>query len=575
MANFLIKQYDFSDSGKNELSLSDKGKNWPVVYLIHNNTDMYIGETSSAYYRMEQHLKNKARKNLKKIEIIFDSEFNKSAILDIEQSLIQLASADGKFKLQNLNGGQSEKHNYYERERYINKISFIWQELQNKGLANKSYEDIKNSDIFKYSPYNTLTSEQSEVAFSIITNMLLSLENKKQGLSIIKGSVGTGKTILLINILFKIISAQNTYYDDSDNEDDLTNALKIIHDIRQYVKTNKQIKIGFVVPMTSLRQTMKKVFHTIGNGLSASMVIGPQDVVKDTYDVLIVDEAHRLLRRKNLTAYGSFDDICKKLDLDPMTATQLDFIIKSSKYQILVYDNKQTVKGSDLTDEQFNMAINPFINNTYTYYLTTQMRCEGGSTYISYVEDILNCQVEQKQTVIDYDFKLFADVEQMINRIKELDKVYGLCRVAAGYSWKWISKNCKSYAEAVSKKLYDIDICDHKYIWNMTNKEFIISKNAINEIGCIHTLQGYDLNYIGVIFGKEIDYDIKNDRIIINRNNFYDTKVASGIDDKTLKEYIINSYKVIMTRGIKGCYVYVYNNNLRDYLSKFIDEYKN
>ena len=109
----------------------------------------------------------------------------------------------------------------------------------------------------------------------------------------------------------------------------------------------------------------------------------------------------------------------------------------------------------------------------------------------------------------------------------------------------------------------------------MTNKEFIISKNAINEIGCIHTLQGYDLNYIGVIFGKEIDYDIKNDRIIINRNNFYDTKVASGIDDKTLKEYIINSYKVIMTRGIKGCYVYVYNNNLRDYLSKFIDEYKN
>lgn len=105
----------------------------------------------------------------------------------------------------------------------------------------------------------------------------------------------------------------------------------------------------------------------------------------------------------------------------------------------------------------------------------------------------------------------------------------------------------------------------------MNNQKFILSNNSVNEIGCVHTLQGYDLNYCGVIFGKEIDYDGK--QIIINRNNFYDSKVKDGSDNKTLKQYIINTYRVIMSRGIRGCYVYVCNEGLRNYLKQFIDVY--
>ena len=129
MSDFFINEYSFDDSGKTIVANEKNGKDWPVVYLIHNDKELYIGETQNVYKRFEQHLKNPERKNLKKISIIFDEEYNKSAVLDIEQSLIQLCGADNKYKLQNLNGGQSEKHNYYQREKYINKIDQIWKRL--------------------------------------------------------------------------------------------------------------------------------------------------------------------------------------------------------------------------------------------------------------------------------------------------------------------------------------------------------------------------------------------------------------------------------------------------------------
>ena len=124
--------------------------------------------------------------------------------------------------------------------------------------------------------------------------------------------------------------------------------------------------------------------------------------------------------------------------------------------------------------------------------------------------------------------------------------------------------------EALSKGLYDIELDGEKYVWNMSNSEWILRPESINEIGCIHTTQGYDLNYVAVVFGPEIDYDPVSDSIVINRNKFYDSKVKSGVSDKDLKSFIINSYAVMMKRGIKGCYVYAFNPALRDYLKKFI-----
>ncbi len=170
----------------------------------------------------------------------------------------------------------------------------------------------------------------------------------------------------------------------------------------------------------------------------------------------------------------------------------------------------------------------------------------------------------------NYEFKLYDDVDKMISDIKKLDKKYGLCRNAAGYSWEWISKNYKDYKKVVSDGKQDIQIGPYKYVWNMNNQEFILSENSINEIGCIHTLQGYDLNYIGLIFGREIDYNPDTNSIEINLDLFYDKYVKQGCDRQTVENFILNSYKVIMTRGIRGCFVYAYNDNLKQYLKKFI-----
>ncbi len=568
-ASFLINQYEFSEQGRANVLSSKRGKDWPVVYLIHNDKELYIGETQNAYNRFEQHLQNPKRKNLKEMRIIFDEEFNKSAVLDIEQSLIQLCVADGKYKLQNMNGGQSAKHNYYQREKYVNKLSQIWKELIKKNMATHDYEELKNSDIFKYSPYNTLTPEQDEVSKNVIYDIIDKMTKEEDGTYVINGGAGTGKTIVLINIINKLLTYSKIDFDETRENDELSESLQLIHDYKKFLRgLGRELKIGYVVPMTSIRKTIKAVFRDTGNGLKANMVIGPFDVLKDDYDIIFVDEAHRLARYKNIGFMGEFKKCALACGLKPEEATQLDMIVKKSKYRVIVYDKNQTVKGSDITDEQFNNALKD--SKVSRSILTTQMRCVGGELYTDYINSIFTCTQDSKLDLEkDYQFEIFDDVDQMVNTIKTLDKTYGLCRNAAGYSWEWISKG-KKYDEVIAKGLEDIKIGNYKYVWNMTNEEFIISKNAINEIGCIHTLQGYDLNYCGVILGEEIDYNPTTNRIEVDLNKFYDKYVKNGCAPEIVRDYIINSYKVILTRGIKGTFVYACNKSMQDYLKKYI-----
>lgn len=573
MAKFYINQYDFNETGAKTVAKEKKGKDWPVVYLIHNDSELYIGETQNAFNRFEQHLRNNDRKNLKTIDIIFDDEFNKSAILDIEQSLIQLCGADKKFKLQNLNGGQSEKHNYYQREKYINKLEQIWEELTKLGMTNLDISELRNSNLFKYSPYNTLTNEQNEVCKLIIYDMMEKLRQGIDATSIISGGAGTGKTIVLINMIFKLINANKIDIDFSDENDSLNENSRMLHDLKVFINEyGHELKIGYVVPMTSIRKTLKTVFKETQNGLKASMVIAPFDIFKADYDILFVDEAHRLAQYKNIGFLGPFAKNAGKLGKNPSEVTQLDMIMARSKYRVLVYDQNQTVKGSDITQQQFEKALAN--SSLSSFRLTTQMRCIGGELYTEYLDKLFACTIAVKEEIANYDFKIFADVNNMVEAIKKLDSKIGLCRNAAGYAWEWISKGMKNYEEIIKAGKEDIRIGSYKYVWNMTNQEFILSENAVNEIGCIHTLQGYDLNYVGVILGYEIDYNPQTKQIEVDLSKFYDTNVKKDTSFLTVKKFIINSYKVIMSRGIKGCYVYACNPNMQKYLEQFIDQYK-
>lgn len=574
MNSSTIKTFHFNRDGLVKLKKLPLGSDWPVVYLLTNSRSVYIGETSSAGGRMNQHLENPERSALKQIHIVFDNEFNKSAILDIEQALIQLVSVDDRLELLNKNGGQSQKHNYYQREKYQAKIETIWGMLQNMHIASKNYEELRNSDLFKFSPYNSLTEEQTVACYTALDDVMTRLENDQKGAFVLHGAAGTGKSVVLINLINRLVNAKEIEMDDADEVEVLSPYLRLRKRIVDYIDKHGPLKVALVMPMASIRKTLKTVFTKTKHGLSGRLVIGPSDVADEEYDILLVDEAHRLPQYKNISWRGAYIQTTQRIfgeDADPKEYTSLDWILKRSKYTILVYDYSQTVKGSDITPAQYQAAFTREPISIKNHELSSQMRCKGGQKYIEYLRDIFNCEKGlAKKEILNYDFKLFDHVDDMVQAIKEKDKKFGLCRTVAGYSWKWISKGCRSVEEVRRKHLEDICIEGHRYIWNMQSVEWILRSKASDEIGCIHTTQGYDLNYVGVIFGEEIGYDKAKNQITIDPSKHFDTNVQLGAKPEELKQYLINSYKVMMSRGIKGCYVYVCNPSLKEYLSQFI-----
>lgn len=507
-----IKEYNF-------------GLNWPVVYIIEDGRELYVGETVNVYNRSNQHYENLERRKLKRIHVITDEEYNKSAALDIESSLIEYISADGLFILQNGNHGL-QNHNYFDRQKYQAKFEIIWQDLKKMSLVKNELVQIKNSDLFKYSPYKALTNDQMEIVKQLLNEISIGI-NKT---FIIHGGPGTGKTILA-TYLFKRLSE---------------------------LELSKELKVGLVIPMTSLRMTLKKVFKNI-KGLSANMVIGPSEVTSK-YDILIVDEAHRLKQRKNITNYKSFDDTNKLLGLKS-DATELDWIIKCSDTQILFYDENQSVRPSDISPSCFsNLKVKEF-------KLKTQLRVGmgiDGEKYVEFIQNFFDLLKNNKAEFNKYDFKIYDDIHQMVSDIKEKNNKLDLCRIVSGYAWPWVSKN--------DPDKHDIEIDGVKLKWNSVNHNWVYSPNAINEVGCIHTVQGYDLNYAGVIIGPELSYDFENHKFIIHPEKYMDMNGRRGVEDeKELERYILNIYKTLLTRGIEGTYVYIVDENLRKYFKEALN----
>lgn len=499
------------------------GTNWPVVYIIENGKEIYVGESTNIFQRSSQHFEIEKRKQLKNIHVISDDEYNKSATLDIESLLIEHVVADEKFIVQNGNKGMSG-HNYYDREKYLAKFEVIWDELRKLSLVQKELLQIRNSQIFKYSPYKSLTEDQLEIT----ENIKQILRENQSSPVIVNGGPGTGKTILA------------------------TYLIKNLTEFEEF----KHLKIGFVVPMVSLRTTIKRVFSKI-KGLKSSMVIGPNDVVKNNYDLLVVDEAHRLKQRKNITNYQSYDNVNKKIGLS-REATELDWIMQSSRYQIFFYDKNQSIRPADIDHGQLEKI------NAIKLYLQKQKRVRGGDRYIQFIQNTLDLEPSECNFE-DYEFEIFDHIADMINSIKEKNTQYDLCRVVAGYAWTWKTKERKSD--------YDIEIDGLKLVWNSTSDDWVNSKNAINEVGCIHTVQGYDLNYAGVIIGPEVSYNPDTHQILIHKDKYQDFNGKRSIqDEEELKFYILNIYKTLLTRAIYGTYVYIADINLRNYLKAAVKD---
>lgn len=555
---FEIKKYDFDHKSLSEIQGNHFVSGlWPLVYILSdgNVKEAYVGETTDAMSRMATHLKNNTKNKLTTVHLVTSNKFNKSATLDIESNLIKYLAGDGKYKLLNGNIGLAN-HTYYQKnEIYWDIFKTLWSELKSEGITNNTLDQINNSDLFKYSPYKSLFADQKASMIEIVKSLL----NTNTTSVVVEGGAGTGKTILAI-FLFKLL---NSHTDDINLKEFGEEEKEFIDLLNQLKSKYPNPKMALVVPMAGFRDILKKVFKNI-KGLSAKMVIAPSEVSDSTYDILVVDESHRLRKRVNLGAYyGAFDSANKKLNLDTHKGNELDWIIMQSTKSVFFYDKDQSIKPSDVNKEDFELLKSN--KKTEIKSLKSQFRVKGGNDYVTYVDKLLNCRFRKEDDKFqseNYNFVLFDSLEEMIKKVKENDKEFGLSRLVAGYSWKWVSQK---------EDVHDIEIDNIKLKWNSTSSDWVNSENAVNEVGCIHTTQGYDLNYTGVIFGNEISYDKSKNEIIIKEEDYFDKNGKQSIrNTNELKEYIINIYKTILLRGIKGTYVYVCDPDLREYFKKHI-----
>ena len=520
-----------------------------------------------------QHLETPAKQHLRNIRVIIDEKFNQSVCLDLESYLIKMLAGDGANRVLNQNNGIMESK-YYQREVYREGFRNIFERLKADGVFTRSIPEIENSDLFKLSPFKALTEDQATSVEEIVKGFLIDVERGAKSMIVIQGDPGTGKTVVAIYMIKLLVDIKAfTSLEDLDSDSRFSNF---------FTETNQRLlqglRIGLVVSQQSLRDSIKKVFRKTP-GLNPSMVMTPFDVgqVDGIFDLLLVDETHRLNQRASQPSgvlNAKFATITRELfGSDDTSKTQLDWIRAKSRHQIFLLDAAQSVRPADLPSELLSDLVADTRASGRHFQLRTQMRVQAGSDFVSYVRWILDPRPlsvpRVRRDFGEYDFRAFDSVAHMRDEIFRRNAEVGLSRMVAGYAWEWKTKK--------DKNAFDIEIGQTRLCWNSTPTDWIASSNALEEVGSIHTVQGYDLNYVGVIIGLDLRFDPERRRLFIDRNSYFDKKgkennpaLGRTYSDDDLLRFITQIYAVLMTRGIRGTYVYACDPGLREYLKAFI-----
>ena len=575
MTSYEIKRTKFEPNSVSTLVKTDtRLKNWPVVYILTSSKEVYVGETLDYNKRMSQHLKTVEKNKLDVTHVVIHEKFNKSVCLELESILINLFTGDGKKTVLNANHGIVDA-DYYQRDSYREIFNEIFESLRSSyGLFSQSKPDIENSDLYKYSPFKQLNEEQENVVTSLSERIISSLSDKKSPLQefIIQGGAGTGKTILAV-YLIKLIADYSSERPITTEEDTLP---------LTQAATKRPLRIGIVIPQSSLRQTIKRVFKSV-DGLSNNMVLSPFDVPKivlnenTKYDLLIVDEAHRLNRfstQANGSVFKMYRDNNRALygeaDKEGDQHNQLDWMRTCSKNLVLLLDPTQAVRPADMSSKVWESVIAESITNKLYFQLHSQMRMKLSEIdkYKALIDTLFGDRPIEESDVPDfsgYDFRIFTNFKEMHEALTKREEEYGLSRMVAGYAWPWISKGDKSDSAP-----YDFELDGVSMRWNRTVESWVHSPTAFQEVGSIHTIQGYDLNYAGVIIGADVELD-ESGKYRVNKNNYHDKRGKANnkvANEKTtperLRRYVANIYKVLLTRGIRGTYIYAEPSGLAE-----------
>ncbi|WJX99863.1 DUF2075 domain-containing protein [Curtobacterium sp. 458] len=570
MTSFEVVQWPFNEQHLRLWRDSDpRFLNWPVVYILDDGKRVYVGETLNTASRMRQHLDSDERRSLKAVRLVLDGTFNKSVCLDLESQLIGLFAGDDKYTVLNSNKGVVNA-DYYDRERYRKTFEDVFEALRDQKLFTRSIAEIENSELFKLSPFKALNHDQAVVMEDILEGLFEDIVRGARSTIVVQGDPGTGKTIVAVYLL-KLLRdiANGTGVDDVDGDSMFSDYFT--EDNRRRLS---DFRIGLVVPQQALRASLKRVFGKTP-GLEKTMVLTPFDVGKsaEKWDLLVVDESHRLNHRANQASgpqNKSFGEINERLfGADEDHYTQADWIRDRSTHQVFLLDSEQSVRPADLPQRlQADMIRNARQSDRY-YRLFTQMRVQGGADYVSYVRAIMRGESPEPKTFGEYAFRMFDDLGEMHDAIRARDDEVGLSRLVAGYAWEWKSKH--------DRQAVDIEVDGQRLQWNQTQKDWITSPGAVDQVGSIHTVQGYDLNYVGVIIGPDLRFDPLGQQLWFDRSNYFDKKgmennprLGITYTDDDLRRFVANIYAVLRTRGVLGTFVYVSDPDLRRHLRQFL-----
>jgi DUF2075 family protein len=381
-------------------------------------------------------------------------------------------------------------------------------------LADAVTKMLKGKEAF------VLIDEQKTVLETIVKTSLQGLTGPKQ-VVIVKGGPGTGKSVIAINALSRLMGQRL---------------------IARYVTPNAAPRAVFEVKLKSAFKggEIKELFSGSGNftGIEAN-----------DFDVLIVDEAHRLKLR---TQYSKGGD------------NQIREVIQAAKTSVFFLDEAQKVTwkyiGESFEIEKFAKAMGAEIHHLE---LKSQFRCNGSNGYLTWLDESLGITDDSGEPFSDvnYDFQVFDDPSALYSEIRKRNKSSNKSRMLAGYCWDWISKKDKSKFDIEFQRF------NFRAKWNLESRgsAWIIDPNSIDDIGCIHTSQGLELEYVGVIIGP--DLKIIDGCLVTDPSGRASTDVSLHGYKKEFKEnpeiatikadqIIRNTYRTLMTRGMKGCYIY-------------------
>lgn len=376
--------------------------------------------------------------------------------------------------------------------------------------------------------------DDQKVVFERIMELSRQCERDgKKRVLIATGGPGTGKTVIAMNLLARL-TQEGVFV--------------------QYCSKNSAPRTVYAKKLKGHRT--KSSIDNMFKG-SGAYVDAPRNAV----GVVLADEAHRLNEKSGL--YGN------------QGINQIHEIIHAARLSVFFIDECQrvTVKDIGSVGEIKRWAA---VNGAEVYEeeLTSQFRCNGSDGYLAWLDDVLEIRETANYDIegIDYDFEVLDSPDEMRQKVIERNQGSNKSRILAGYCWNW------PRAGRADTNTHEITIGDFEISWNLDGGEaFALSPTSINEAGCIHTTQGLEFEYVGVIIGDDLRYE--GDHVVTD----YTKRAGTDQSIKGLKkmeredpkhalkladEIIKNTYRTLMTRGMKGCYVYATDPNLRSYLKK-------